>query len=121
MRLALSSLLLALALLPLQALGARNVILVIGDGMDDVQVTIARNYLVGAEGRLHIDAMPVRSAVQILTVDEQGQRIYVADSANTATSMATGVVTSRGRIATTAGTDEAVARLDFRADRRRRP
>ena len=29
-----------------------NVILIIGDGMDDVQISIARNYLKGARGRL---------------------------------------------------------------------
>ncbi len=99
---------LALLLLASPASAARNVILVIGDGMDDVQITIARNYLVGAEGRLVIDDMPVRSAAQVLTVDEVGRRVYVADSANTATSIATGVVTSRGRIATTAGSDEPI-------------
>ncbi|MCP4036641.1 MAG: alkaline phosphatase, partial [bacterium] len=35
----------------------RNVILIIGDGMDDHQITIARNYLEGARGRLTLDAM----------------------------------------------------------------
>ncbi|MEH6607525.1 MAG: alkaline phosphatase, partial [Pseudomonadales bacterium] len=34
-----------------------------------------------------------------------GSPVYVADSANTATTMATGVITSRGRIATSAGSD----------------
>ncbi len=97
-----------LLLLATPAVAARNVILVIGDGMDDVQITIARNYLAGAEGRLVIDELPVRAASQVLTVDEQGSRIYVADSANTATAMATGVVTSRGRIATTASDDKPI-------------
>jgi alkaline phosphatase len=82
---------------------ARNVILIIGDGMDDQQITIARNYLLGAQGRLVIDNMPVRSVAQVLAVDEAGDRVYVADSANSATAMASGVVTSRGRIATAAG------------------
>lgn len=86
---------------------AANVILIIGDGMDDQQVTIARNYLHGARGELLLDTLPVRSAVQILTVDDSAERrpVYVADSANTATSLATGAVTSRGRIATSAGDD----------------
>ncbi len=101
-------LLLVLVLLPAQALAARNVILLIGDGMDDVQITIARNYLLGAEGRLLMDELPVRSAAQVLTVDERGRRIYVADSANTATSIATGEVTSRGRIASAAGSDSSI-------------
>lgn len=90
------------------AQGARNVILIIGDGMDDVQVSIARNYLEGATGRLTLDKLPVRSTAQVLTVSNEDPSlpIYVADSANTATSMATGEVTSRGRISTTPKTDE---------------
>ena len=86
----------------------RHVILIIGDGMDEQQVTIARNYLEGAGGELLLDRMPLRSASQVLTItdSEDGKPVYVADSANTATSIATGVVTSRGRIATAAGTDQ---------------
>ena len=86
----------------------RNVILFIGDGMDDEQITIARNYIKGSRGRLVMDDMPVRSAVQVLTVDEKNPyvAVYVADSANSATAIATGVVTSRGRIATSAKYDE---------------
>ena len=84
-----------------------KVILLIGDGMDQHQITIARNYLVGYDGRLTLDSLPVRSNVQIQTVLEEDPRApeYVADSANTATSMASGIVTSTGRIGTTAGTD----------------
>jgi alkaline phosphatase len=88
---------------PAQA--ARNVILIIGDGMDDQQVSIARNYLVGANGRLTLDTMPLRAASQVLTVSDEGEVVYVADSANSATAMATGTVTSRGRIATAAGSN----------------
>jgi alkaline phosphatase len=84
-----------------------KVILVIGDGMDQHQITIARNYLAGYDGRLTLDTLPVRSSVQIQTVLEEdpSKPEYVADSANTATSMASGIVTSTGRISTTAGTD----------------
>lgn len=91
----------------------RQVILIIGDGMDDQQVTIARNYLHGAAGRLLLDEMPVRSTAQVLTIQDSvdGKPVYVADSANTATSMATGVVTSRGRIATTAGSDQDIVTI----------
>jgi alkaline phosphatase len=91
----------------------RNVILIIGDGMDDHQITIARNYLVGAAGRLTLDAMPLRSAVQVLTVTDEdpGTAVYVADSANSATSLATGVVTSRGRISTTSGSDKDITTI----------
>ena len=90
-----------------------KVILLIGDGMDDHQITIARDYLVGYDGRLTLDDMPTRSAVQVQTVAEENPRVpeYVPDSANTATSMASGVVTSAGRIATTAQTDRDVVTI----------
>lgn len=86
----------------------RQVILIIGDGMDDQQITIARNYLKGASGRLLLDQMPLLSSSQVLTIEDQvdGKPVYVADSANTATSMATGEITSRGRISTSAGSDK---------------
>jgi alkaline phosphatase len=84
-----------------------QVILIIGDGMDEQQITIARNYLKGAQGELLLDQMPLRGASQILTIENtvDGKPVYVADSANTATSIATGEITSRGRIATSAGDD----------------
>jgi len=92
---------------------ARHVILFIGDGMDEQQVTIARNYLVGANGTLTLDSLPVRGAAQVLTSEDKsnGRPVYVADSANTATSMATGKVTSRGRIATSAGDDQDITTI----------
>ena len=87
-----------------------NIILIIGDGMDDQQITIARNYLVGANGRMTLDSLPVRSTAQVLTVEENDPSlaVYVADSANSATSIASGITTSRGRIGTSAGSDEDV-------------
>ncbi len=92
---------------PRAAAAAPKVILLIGDGMDDNQITIARDYLVGYDGRLVLDRMAHRSAVQTQTVAEEDGRLpeYVPDSANTATSMSTGIVTSAGRIGTTARTD----------------
>jgi alkaline phosphatase len=92
---------------------APKVILIIGDGMDQNQITIARNYLAGQNGRLTLDTMPVRSAVQTQTVLEEDTHVpeYVPDSANTATSLASGIVTSTGRIATTPGSDEDVATI----------
>ncbi|MEM1113859.1 MAG: alkaline phosphatase [Pseudomonadota bacterium] len=87
---------------------SRQVILIIGDGMDDQQITAARNYLVGVSGRLLLDKMPLRSTAQVLTVSESDNPVplFVSDSANTATSMATGELTSRGRLATRPGNDE---------------
>ena len=72
---------------PEPAAGPRHVILIIGDGMDEQQITIARNYLVGPGGRLLLDRLPLRAAVQVLAVEDrvEGRPVYVADSANTAT------------------------------------
>ena len=86
----------------------RQVILIIGDGMDDQQITAARNYLAGANGQLTLDTLPIRSTSQVLTITDEveGKPVYVADSANTASALATGEVTSIGRIATSAGSDQ---------------
>jgi len=109
----LTSALLTIACQSAVAATPNNVILIIGDGMDDHQITIARNYLVGAQGRLSIDNLPVRSASQVLTVDNDDPQkpVYVADSANSGTSLATGQVTSRGRIATAAKTDKDIVTI----------
>ena len=76
----------------------RAVILIIGDGFDDTHVTMGRNYLKGQAGQLLLDQMPFRGAVQVETVNSEGKPIYVADSANTATTLATGAITQIGRI-----------------------
>ncbi len=91
----------------------RKVILIIGDGMDDQQITIARNYLVGSQGQLSMDTMPFRGAVQVQAIaeDDPSKPVYVADSANSATTMAGGVLTSRGRVGTTAQTDEDIVTI----------
>jgi alkaline phosphatase len=91
----------------------RQVILVIGDGMDEQQITIARDYLKGAAGQLLLDEMPLRSAVQIQSTEDRvnGKPVYVADSANTATTMASGVISSLGRIGTSAGDDRDVTSI----------
>ena len=41
---------------------AKNVILFIGDGMGDSEITIARNYQHGANGRLRLDTLPLTGA-----------------------------------------------------------
>jgi len=78
----------------------RNLILIIGDGFDDQHVTMGRNYLSGMQGALVLDTLPYRASVQVETISDKGQPLYVADSANTATSLATGGITNIGRIAT---------------------
>ncbi|MEL0162738.1 MAG: alkaline phosphatase, partial [Halieaceae bacterium] len=78
----------------------KNVILIIGDGFDDQHVTMGRNYLTGMSGTLILDGLPFRGAVQVETLSASGEPEYVADSANTATAIATGRITSVGRVGT---------------------
>jgi len=82
------------------AANAPKVILIIGDGMDDQQVTIGRNYLVGSRGRLVLDGMPYRGAAEVQTVAayNAAQVVYVGDSASGGTAMASGTVTAVHRI-----------------------
>jgi len=85
-------------------LATTNVILFIGDGMDEHQITMARNYLYGPTGSFTMEKMPVRSSVRVQTLREDNpkQFRYIADSANTASTLATGLLTSKGRISTAA-------------------
>lgn len=87
---------------------ARNVILLIGDGMGDSEITIARNYHLGAAGTFAMDTLPNTGAYTTYSVQEDDPETpdYVPDSAPTATAWSTGQKTSNGRISTTPGTDE---------------
>lgn len=83
---------------------AKNVILLIGDGMGDSEITVARNYAYGAAGRLPgIDALPLTgqyttySLYQAGTPDA-GKPNYVPDSAATGTGWATGTKSYNGAI-----------------------
>ncbi|GAA5195109.1 alkaline phosphatase [Microbacterium jejuense] len=74
---------------------AKNVILLIGDGMGDSEITIARNYQYGAGGELPgIDALPLTGQYTTYSVEKSGPRKglpdYVPDSAATGTAWATG-------------------------------
>lgn len=88
----------------------RNVILLIGDGMGDSEITIARNYQYGAAGRLEMDALPATgSATTYALIEEDPSKInYVTDSAAGGTAWATGRKTSNGRISTEAATNKAL-------------
>lgn len=78
----------------------RNVILLIGDGMGDSEITVARNYAEGAGGYFKgIDALPVSGQYTHYAIDrETGRPVYVTDSAASATAFATGVKTYNGAI-----------------------
>src|SRR5262249_45432198 len=86
---------------------ARNILLFIGDGMGDSEITLARNYALGAAGPLAPDTLPLTGAYTTYSVDERDPSLpnYVPDSAATGTAWATGHKTSNGRIATSAGDD----------------
>jgi alkaline phosphatase len=85
---------------------ARNVILLIGDGMGDSEITIARNYRYGAAGRLPgIDALPLTGSYTTYSLwkDEDfpqydGLPDYVTDSAASGTGWSTGTKTYNNAI-----------------------
>lgn len=93
--------------------GARNVILLIGDGMGDFEMTAARYYQYGAQGRLAMDAFPERSTVSTSSVLPDGGPDYVPESASTATAFSTGVKTVDGRIGTDRQDRDAVSMIDL--------
>jgi alkaline phosphatase len=84
---------------------AKQVILFIGDGMGDSEITIARNYQIGANGRLALDTLPLTGEYTTYALQEQNPDSpeYVTDSAASGTAWATGFKTSNGRISTVAG------------------
>jgi alkaline phosphatase len=73
---------------------AKNVILLIGDGMGDSEITSARNYEYGAGGILPgIDALPLTGQYTTYSLDKSGKPDYVPDSAATGSAWATGTKT----------------------------
>ncbi len=79
---------------------AKNVILLIGDGMGDSEITSARNYAYGADGRFPgIDALPLTGQYTTFALDkETGKPNYVTDSAASGSGWATGTKTYSGAI-----------------------
>lgn len=78
---------------------AHNVILLIGDGMGDSEITIARNYVKGAAGRFGgIDALPLTGQYTTYSLTKDGKPDYDPDSASTGTAWATGSKTYDGAI-----------------------
>lgn len=78
----------------------RNVILLIGDGMGDSEITLARNYAEGAGGYFKgIDALPFTGQYTHYSLDrETGKPDYVTDSAASATAWASGIKSYNGAI-----------------------
>jgi alkaline phosphatase len=92
---------------------ARNVIMFLGDGMGDSEITIARNYQVGANNRLWMDTLPFTGEYTTYALQESNPSLidYVTDSAASGTGWATGFKTSNGRISSVAGTGASVTHL----------
>jgi alkaline phosphatase len=87
---------------------ATHVILFLGDGMGDSEITSARNYHAGAAGRLALDTLPFTGAYTTYALQEANPTLpdYVTDSAASATAWATGFKTSNQRLSTRAGADQ---------------
>lgn len=78
---------------------ARNVILIIGDGMGQQEITAARNYLKGAAGRFEgIDELTSEGLYTHHSIDRNGAFNYVTDSAASGTAWATGTKTYNGAL-----------------------
>lgn len=79
---------------------AKNVILLIGDGMGDSEITIARNYAEGAGGYFKgIDALPLTGQYTHYALHkDSGLPDYVTDSAASATAWSSGVKTYNGAL-----------------------
>jgi len=78
----------------------KNVILLIGDGMGDSEITSARNYAEGAGGYFKgIDALPLTGQYTHYSLDKKTHKPnYVTDSAASATAWSTGVKSYNGAL-----------------------
>lgn len=78
----------------------KNVILLIGDGMGDSEITSARNYAEGAGGYFKgIDALQLTGQYTHYSLDKKSHKPdYVTDSAASATAWSSGVKTYNGAL-----------------------
>ena len=78
---------------------AKNVILLIGDGMGDSEITVARDYAEGAGGTFAgIDALPLTGQYVHWAVNADGTPNYASESASTASAWSTGTKTVNGKL-----------------------
>lgn len=71
----------------------KNIILMIGDGMSITPITAARIKVLGADGKLHIERMPVTGFINTHSANR-----LITDSAASATALASGYKTNNGMI-----------------------
>src|ERR1700742_2803808 len=61
--------------------GAHNIIMLLGDGMGDSEITVARNYEKGAGGSFAgLDAFPMTGQYTTFALTKNGKPNYVTDS-----------------------------------------
>ena len=79
---------------------AKNVIFLLGDGMGDSEITLARYYAKGAAGRLNMDSLPMTGEVTTYAVKSGTADVpdYVPDSAATGSAWSTGKKTYNNAI-----------------------
>ena len=84
--------------------GPKNVILLIGDGMGEAEISATRNYEYDSGPGMFVDTMQnTASAIVISKRNDNAENYaFVGDSASGGTALATGELTSVRRIATTA-------------------
>lgn len=84
----------------IQSSGAKNVILVIGDGTANQELTLARNYEWGAAGQIPgIDQLPLTGDYTTYALDkDSGKPDFTTDSAASGTAWATGTKTYNGAV-----------------------
>jgi len=94
---------------------AKNVILLIGDGMGDSEITSARNYQFGADGRFPgIDGLPLTGQYTTFSLDQEtGRPDYVTDSAASGSGWATGTKTYNGAISVDVKGERQVSLLEL--------
>lgn len=92
---------------------AENVILLIGDGLGDSEITLARNYTVGAGGRLALDELPLTGQMTTYSVLPDGKPDYTSESASTSTAWSTGQKTVDGRVSTSPSDQDLVTILEL--------
>ena len=97
-------LLMALAACSAEEKEPKNVILLIGDGMGEAEISATRNYEFDSGPGIFLDTMQnTASAIVVSTRNDNPDKYaFVGDSASGGTALATGELTSVRRIATTA-------------------
>ena len=82
----------------------KNIILLIGDGMGEAEIAVARSYEFDGDEGLFVDTMKNRGSVIVkqLMVDDPSKIEFTGESASGGTTISTGNRTSAGRVAVSA-------------------